>query len=166
MGVCASCLGLGRRASQSDPSDSSHLLGDPYQPHYGGINAGGPHGGPQPAPEEIRRQRDALERICAQASDKLIDVSQLAYTEDGSKMNSEYPRLFNERFPAPKPTSRPSTSGTGVDEDEATWLGHIIGNSSNEEGSWDRVQTIDSGALTVQFDDALALDRKVAPGGR
>jgi len=50
-------------------SDSSHLLGDAYQPHYGSINAPGAHSVPQPDPEEIRRQRDALERICAQTSE-------------------------------------------------------------------------------------------------
>lgn len=89
MGACASCLGLGRRPSDSEVStalawlscrlltqspplqrsDSSHLLADPYQPHYGSINPPGSHSVPQPDPEEIRRQRDALERICAQTSE-------------------------------------------------------------------------------------------------
>jgi hypothetical protein len=50
-------------------SDSSHLLGDPYQPHYGSINQPSAHSPPQADPEEIRRQRDALERICAQTSE-------------------------------------------------------------------------------------------------
>ncbi|KAF2494787.1 hypothetical protein BU16DRAFT_48009 [Lophium mytilinum] len=184
MGICSSCIG--RRASQSDRSDSSHLLIDPYQPHYGSMHTSGPHGGPQPDPEEIRRQRDTLERICAQTSEcvsslcslalvtnllsldsKLIDVSQSAYTEEGSKMTSEYPRLFMERFPPPKAAvdSRPSSSGTGgAEQDETTWLMNTIGGGDGEEPSWDRVEPIDGGTLTVQFDEALGLDRR--QGGR
>ncbi|KAF2713487.1 hypothetical protein K504DRAFT_462010 [Pleomassaria siparia CBS 279.74] len=150
MGICSSCLGLGRWPSNSE-SDSSHLLGDAYNPHYGSINPGGSHGhgGPTLDPEEIRRQREELERICAQTSDKLIDVSQATYTEDGSKIASEYPRLFNERFPsASSQSSRPSSA---ADEDETTWLENIIGNTAEAEGSWDRVAPIESGTLTVQF---------------
>ncbi|KAF2117196.1 late endosomal/lysosomal adaptor and MAPK and MTOR activator-domain-containing protein [Lophiotrema nucula] len=156
MGVCSSCLGLGRRPSDSERSDSSHLLGDAYQHNYGSINPGGAHGGPQPDPEEIRRQRDALERICAQASDQLIDVSQATHTDEGSKMASEYPRLFNERFPPSRPQmSRPSSADASGDEDEATWLGNIIGNTNDAEGSWDRVEPIESGALTIHFGEPL-----------
>ncbi|KAF2194177.1 hypothetical protein K469DRAFT_709683 [Zopfia rhizophila CBS 207.26] len=163
MGICSSCLGLGRRPSDSEQSNSSHLLGDPYQPHYGSINATGSNSGPQLDPEEIRRKRDALERICAQTSDKLIDVSQSVYTEEGSKMTSEYPRLFNERFPASKPhSSRPSSADGSADEDEATWLGNIIGNNGEAEGSWERVEPIDSGTLTIQFGEALGLDKRQA----
>lgn len=89
MGICSSCLG-GRRTSESDvgilagagacysgpnrvaniplqQSDSSHLLGDQYQPNYGA--AGGAHNVPQPDPEELRRQRETLERICAETSE-------------------------------------------------------------------------------------------------
>lgn len=48
-------------------SDSSHLLGDQYQPNYG--TASGAHSVPQPDPEELRRQRETLERICAETSE-------------------------------------------------------------------------------------------------
>ncbi|KAF2472409.1 uncharacterized protein BDR25DRAFT_258749 [Lindgomyces ingoldianus] len=161
MGICSSCLGLRRRPSDSLRSDSSHLLGDPYQPHYGSINGPGSHGGPQLDPEEIRRQRDALERICAQTSGKLIHVSQATYTEDGSKMASEYPRLFNERFPPSKAqSSRPSSADASADEDEATWLEHVIGNTAETEGSWERVEPIESGALTIHFGEAPGSDRR------
>ena len=89
MGICSSCLGFGRRQSQSEvrnslkaapkshkhyancpsqPSDSSHLLPDSYQAHYGSLNADQRHN-PQVDPEEIRRQRDALERLCVQTSE-------------------------------------------------------------------------------------------------
>lgn len=185
MGNCSSCLGIGRRPSDAERSDSSHLLGDPYQPQYGTLNATGSHNSPRPDPEEIRRQRDALERICAQTNDKLIDVSQATFAEDGSKMTSEYPRLFNERFPPLSPTqsSRPpsapadgmhSDSGLNPDhshliqtvddendnEDEAMWLGKIVGNSSDAEGSWVRVVPIESGALTFQFGDPFGGDHR------
>ena len=82
-------------------------------------------------------------------------------------MTSEYPRLFHERFPAPKtPGSRPCSPGSAGDEDEVTWLENVIGDNDNEEGSWDRVQAIGSGALTVQFDDALGIDKRPAQAGR
>ncbi|KAF1998570.1 hypothetical protein P154DRAFT_438958 [Amniculicola lignicola CBS 123094] len=148
MGICASCLGLGRRTSDSE-SDSSHLLGDSF-PHYGSISNSGPQGGPPPDPEELRRMRDALERICAQTNDKMIDVSQATYTQEGSKMASEYPRLFNERFAAANArTSRPPSPDTAVD-DEAAWLENTVGKAGDADAQWGRVATI-NGALTVQF---------------
>ncbi|KAJ4349685.1 uncharacterized protein N0V89_008302 [Didymosphaeria variabile] len=157
MGICSSCLGLARRSSDAERSDSSHLLGDPYQPHYGSINHPSAHSLPQPDPEEIRRQRDALERICAQTSDKLIHVSQAAYTDDSH--HSEYLRLFNERFPPMRSASPPPSARADYDQDEATWLSNVVGSSNDAEGSWERVEPIESGALTIQFGEALS-DRK------
>ncbi|KAF2438097.1 hypothetical protein P171DRAFT_372425 [Karstenula rhodostoma CBS 690.94] len=157
MGICSSCLGLARRPSDAERSDSSHLLGDPYQPQYGSINPSSAQSPPQPDPEEIRRQRDALERICAQTSDKLIHVSQAAHADDGH--HSEYLRLFNERFPPMKSASRPPSAHDEPHEDEATWLATVVGSSNDAEGSWERVEPIESGALTVQFGEALG-DRK------
>jgi hypothetical protein len=86
----------------------------------------------------------------------LIHVSQATYTDDSA--TSEYPRLFNERFPPKSQTSRPSSADADVDahEDEATWLESIIGRSDEAEGSWERVEPIESGALTIQFGEALA----------
>ncbi len=94
MGICASCLGL-NRGPRSDvswhdpdvfpsgncviceadifpplkPSESSQLLVDPYQPHYGAINPNGGYLAPQPDPEDIKREREALERLCAKTSE-------------------------------------------------------------------------------------------------
>ncbi|KAF2205392.1 hypothetical protein GQ43DRAFT_362490 [Delitschia confertaspora ATCC 74209] len=150
MGICASCLSLGRRSSDSDVSQ--HLLSDPYH-QYGSINASAPHGILQPDPEEIRRQRDALERICAQTSDKLIDVSQSAYTDEGSKMTSEFPRLFNERFPESKSAgSRPSSADPCLDGDEESWVDNVISNKEGDEGNWEHVVSLKSGVLVVDFD--------------
>lgn len=76
-------------------------------------------------------------------------------------MASEYPRLFNERFPALKSqTSRPSSADASQDEDETTWLGNIIGNTGEAEGSWERVEPVESGALTIQFGETLGPDRR------
>ncbi|KAK1916630.1 hypothetical protein P3342_012255 [Pyrenophora teres f. teres] len=72
MGICSSCLG--GRTSESDQSDTSHLLGDQYQPNYGTSSSA--HNVPQPDPEELRRQRENLERICAETNEQLIPVSQ------------------------------------------------------------------------------------------
>ncbi|KAJ9640395.1 hypothetical protein H2201_002557 [Coniosporium apollinis] len=170
MGICASCLGLDRRPSQSDPSDTSQLLADQYEPQYGTINRGGASGRQEPDQEEIRRQRDALERICAQTSDKLIDVSQVSHTKaTGPKLHSEYARLFSQRFPpsqlpAQRRGSRSPSSGSDVDEDEATWLSRGAGDDGEGEGPWDHVEPVDKGALTIQFDEALGVDRKGAQG--
>ncbi|KAH7119798.1 hypothetical protein B0J11DRAFT_70608 [Dendryphion nanum] len=190
MGICSSCLGLGRRPSDAERSESSHLLGDPYPP-YGTHNAPSSQSLTRPDPEEIRRQRDALERICAQTNDKLIDVSQATYADDGSKIASEYPRLFNERFPPQLPqSSRPASASADTaphdshmyhqdaepsantsahhdyeevmeeEEEEAAWLSNIVGNSADPEGNWGHVQPIESGALTFQFGDPLVGDKR------
>ena len=53
--------------SLAQPSETRLLYEDPYQPHYGTSNH---HPNvPQPDPEELRRERDALERLCAQTSE-------------------------------------------------------------------------------------------------
>lgn len=92
---------------------------------------------------------------------KLIDVSQANFTDDGTKMTSEYPRLFNERFPQQRPQlSRPPSPEDSADEDETAWLGNIIGNTTDTDVAWEQVRPIDSGALTVQFGEGLSLDRR------
>lgn len=48
-------------------SDASALLGDNYQPQYGTLDPRPQHP-PQPDPEEIRREREELEQICADTS--------------------------------------------------------------------------------------------------
>lgn len=61
-----------------------------------------------------------------------------------------------------KQSSRPTSAHADAEEDEATWLGNVIGDSADAEGSWERVEPIDSGALTIQFGDALGSDRRQA----
>ena len=85
MGICASCLGLSRSSNAEvsiqivskernlimpgKESDSSQLLGDSYLPQYGGVASGEGLVGPEPDPEDIKRERDALERLCTQTSE-------------------------------------------------------------------------------------------------
>ena len=91
---------------------------------------------------------------------KLISVSQATYADDGT--HSEYPRLFNERFPPKLQTSPPASAGADAhtdadaDADEAAWLANVIGSSNEAEGRWERVEPIESGALTIQFGEALS----------
>jgi hypothetical protein len=146
MGICSSCLG-GRRTSESDHSDASHLLGDQYQPNYGTANS--THNAPQPDPEELRRQRENLERICAETNEQLIPVSQPSaipeVTQQPSK-NEEYAHLFNERFKSIR-KDRPSSAGDNED-DETTWLENAVGNQGEDE--LDEIKPA-NGKLTIQF---------------
>ncbi|MCJ1369620.1 hypothetical protein MMC20_000832 [Loxospora ochrophaea] len=96
MGICSSCLGLGRRDPNSEvsypatkahsldlsltydlfkhPETSRLLSDDPYRPQYGSNNANGQRSTYQPDPESLRREREALEGICNAMSDNVIDV--------------------------------------------------------------------------------------------
>ncbi|KAL1970048.1 hypothetical protein VTN77DRAFT_6453 [Rasamsonia byssochlamydoides] len=72
MGVCLSCLGLGRR--ESHDSESARLLDDDLYPGgygYGSVNHAHQH---QADPEDLKREREALEAICQRASDSVIDI--------------------------------------------------------------------------------------------
>ncbi|EUC27754.1 hypothetical protein COCMIDRAFT_103272 [Bipolaris oryzae ATCC 44560] len=146
MGVCASCLG-GQRTSDIDQSDASHLLGDQYQPNYG--TASSTHNVPQPDPEELRRQRENLERICAETNEQLIPVSQpsaLPEVSEQPSKNDEYAHLFNERFKSIR-HGRPASAGDNED-DETTWLENAVGSQGEDE--LDQIKPA-NGKLTIQF---------------
>ncbi|KAI9666149.1 MAG: hypothetical protein M1821_004084 [Bathelium mastoideum] len=134
----------------AQPSETSRLLyEDPYQPHYGAPNH---HPNiPQPDPEELRRERDALERLCAQTSDKLIDVAQSSNADEVSKINSEYPHLFNQRFQAPRPSSV-SSSTEGASIQESSWLAA----DADKLEDWAQVKEITTGAIVISFDRGAA----------
>ena len=94
---------------------------------------------------------------------KLIDVSQSANPDEVSKMATEYPRLFMERFPPIQHSdSRPSSSGTAIEQDESAWLADAT-KAHGDEGDWDHVKVIDPGSLTIQFDEVLGLGRGASP---
>lgn len=146
MGICSSCLG-GRRPSESEQSDSSHLLGDQYQPNYGTANSA--HNVPQPDPEELRRQRETLERICAETSEQLIPVSQPNLIPEATEQlpkHEEYAHLFNERFRSIR--NRPSSVGADNEDDETAWLESAVGNQGEDE--LDQIKPA-KGKLTIQF---------------
>ncbi|KAF2124029.1 hypothetical protein P153DRAFT_401566 [Dothidotthia symphoricarpi CBS 119687] len=138
MGVCASCLG--REPSDSEESDASHLLADD-QPHYGTVN-----NAPQPDPEEIRREREALERICAQTNEQLIPTHAPEVAEQ-----DEYQRLFNDRFASIRRQKKPEEQKTDdtADESESSWLESVMGEGGEEE-EVEKVKKT-NGGLTIMF---------------
>ncbi|KAF2837524.1 hypothetical protein M501DRAFT_1032758 [Patellaria atrata CBS 101060] len=171
MGICASCLGL--QSSEPETSDTQHLLSDPYQPQYGSND----RSISQPDQEEIRRQRDALERICAQTSDNLIDVSQAAVAEDGAivPIIHDFERLFREHFPPrsipqtvskSRPSSASSTplrSSTTPEADEARWIEANLKISRGDKPLWDEVKHGSSPLVLRHFGDAASPDLAEAP---
>ncbi|KAI1908367.1 hypothetical protein LOZ61_005615 [Ophidiomyces ophidiicola] len=71
MGICASCLGVSR--PESHDSESAQLLDD--EAYQSGYNYGTSNTQPQgPDPEDLKRERDALDTICQRASDSVIDI--------------------------------------------------------------------------------------------
>jgi hypothetical protein len=151
-------------------SDTSHLLNDPYPPNYGTHSA---HNAPAPDPEELRRQREALERICAETSEwvvaprtylsrwsrtwpltcsQLIPVSQpnaISPEVEQSANEAEYARLFNERFATMrKPASRPASADVDADDNETAWLEQALGGQGEDEV--DQIEPT-KGGLTIQF---------------
>jgi len=73
MGVCMSCLGFGQDDRASDV-ENGRLLSDPHNMNYGSTS-GIRQYYDNVEPDEVRRQRDNLERLCQHASERLIDVS-------------------------------------------------------------------------------------------
>ncbi|KAL9087750.1 MAG: hypothetical protein Q9165_006517 [Trypethelium subeluteriae] len=161
-------------SSLAQPSETSRLLyEDPYQPHYGAVN---PHPNvPQPDPEELRRERDALERLCAQTSEyaitfrlsyyeanpfvrsKLIDVTQPADAEESSKINNEYPRLFNQRFKLP-PSSSLSSSPEPTTAIEESWLAA----TADKLEDWAQVKRMSIGEIVIRFDKGAVENTSVS----
>lgn len=63
--------------------------------------------------------------------------------------DTEYARLFNERFATiRKQPSRPSSAGADVEEDETAWLEQALGGQGEDEV--DQIQPT-KGGLTIQF---------------
>ncbi|KAF1350039.1 hypothetical protein BDV97DRAFT_181852 [Delphinella strobiligena] len=135
MGICASCLGRRRQ----EPSETEALLyEDASQPQYGAIGTG--TAAPGPDPEELRREREALELICAQTSNELIDVLHHNAITPGSKMASDYSDLLNKHFPNASRASSPTT------DDEAAWLSDTQG---TDRELWEEVKGLSQGHLVL-----------------
>ncbi|KAI9712736.1 MAG: hypothetical protein M1820_001358 [Bogoriella megaspora] len=128
--------------SLTQPSETSGLLyEDPYTPQYG-ATAQQPNI-PQPDPEELRREREALESLCTQTSEQLIDVAQRTQMDEGVlKMGGEYSRLFTDYFG----DSRPSTAESSDEESvEEAWLNTEGGLQDN----WSQLQPMDELLTTI-----------------
>lgn len=69
---------------------------------------------PPQDPERLRREAEALERICADTADKLIDISQ---NFGASKIDSDFDRLFSEAF-SPGLLAGPLSAQVLEEEDE------------------------------------------------
>ncbi|KIV99339.1 uncharacterized protein PV09_08998 [Verruconis gallopava] len=149
MGVCLSCLGLARRESTSDPSDTHPLLNEPYPPNHYGAVGDNARSSPQVDPEEIKRQRDALERLCTSTSDKLIDVTQTTRSDEGRtappKVPTDYPRLFAEQFGGPLADPE--------NEDDVDTLRNILRKQAKDLATWNKPSNL--GSLSIQFDDLM-----------
>ncbi|KAK8195915.1 hypothetical protein M8818_007066 [Zalaria obscura] len=132
-------------AHVKDPSETEGLLyDDTRQPQYGATGQGG--NAPQPDPEELRKEREGLERICAETSGELIDVLYHNATLPGSKMANDYPHLLNKHFPSRSDTSSPKS----IEEDEEAWL------NSTENGDkpvWEEVKGLTHGALIYNLNE-------------
>ncbi|KZM20662.1 uncharacterized protein EKO05_0010622 [Ascochyta rabiei] len=148
MGICSSCLG-GR--SDEDPSDASQLLGDGYQPQYGTLDARPQHA-PLPDPEEIRREREALEQICADTSSQLITVVQPTAQPDADQPHvsetTDYAQHFSKRFPSLRGLNKRPAPTEDADVDEAAWLDSALG--GDDDNADDPVKPV-QGGLTRQF---------------
>ena len=131
------------------------LYEDSAQPQYG-TTAPGPSL-PEPDPEELRREREVLERICAQTSkcvrhrpfpatlflilrSELIDV-----LHHDSKLASDYPYLLNKHFPS---SDSHNSSPTSDIVDETAWLQTTQG---PERQLWDEVKGLNPGALVLSL---------------
>ncbi|KAL2027990.1 hypothetical protein VTO58DRAFT_110678 [Aureobasidium pullulans] len=138
MGICASCLGLNRQEAREASESEGLLYEDATQPQYGTVTPGATL--PEPDPEELRREREVLERICAQTSNELIDV-----LHHDSKLAGDYPCLLNKHFP---PSSSGASSPTTTIVDENAWLAATQG---AERELWDEVKGLNPGELVLEL---------------
>ncbi|KAL9610083.1 MAG: hypothetical protein Q9167_005191 [Letrouitia subvulpina] len=84
MGICSSCLGLGRRQpSLEDPETTRLLSGDPYRFRYGSSIQPPPRPAFQPDPEHVRRENEALESIAHRMSE-LVEANSLDLQHDAN----------------------------------------------------------------------------------
>jgi len=91
--ACLSCMGF--RTEPEDNGESSHLL-DQQNMQYGATGIDARNSGFDP--EEQRRQREALERLCQETSERLINVAPPSTKPDMDKVAREDGPLFEEVF--------------------------------------------------------------------
>ncbi|KAK4549410.1 hypothetical protein LTR36_006407 [Oleoguttula mirabilis] len=145
MGICASCLGLNRHPSQ-DIEETDPLLDDSRPAQYGSIVGRDGDDVAQPDEEELRRDREALELITAEAAENMIDVSHrssadishhIAYTNHDRQATTHYETNAESEDPAGP-----------EDAEEAAWLQSI---QSDGLDSVTGVKGLQSGALVLDI---------------
>ncbi|KAI4748285.1 hypothetical protein E4T50_01495 [Aureobasidium sp. EXF-12298] len=145
MGICASCLGLDRQAAREASESEGLLYEDAAQPQYGTVTPGATL--PEPDPEELRREREVLERICAQTS-KCVPLGQIELIDvlhHDSKLTSDYPYLLNKHFPS---SSSGASSPTSTIVDEDAWL---AATQPTERELWHEVKGFNPGELVLEL---------------
>ncbi|KAL9132548.1 MAG: hypothetical protein Q9175_006274 [Cornicularia normoerica] len=158
MGACSSCLGFGRRDRGVENPETSRLLyDDPYRSQYGaaGQTQHRVHYHQQD-PESLRRETEALEGICHNMSDDVVDVFTL--TPQSGQADSTF-------------TSPPTTSTDGVtlmagmNEEQSTKMhepapqgmmyrsvraapsaGHIWNNLNKDPKNWEVAKAVMEGS--------------------
>ncbi|KAK4506345.1 hypothetical protein PRZ48_000075 [Zasmidium cellare] len=136
MGICASCLGLNRHPSQD--GDLDRILDSADQPSYGAIDSDGVG---QVDEEELRREREALEHITAQAADHMIDVLHPSHPDYSQNVNHN----GSTQTPHVSQDETPDNEEDQEDAEEAAWLESI-----QSEGL-DTVQVPQRGTLAMDL---------------
>lgn len=148
MGACQSCLGLGRR--EESEAEHARLIEDDLYPGgygYGSIN----HPNQQQSdPEDLKREREALEAICQRASDNVIDIwalqSQPHLQPRATLRSTDSPS--SSRVPSNE--IQTSTSGNGITTTTKTTTEH------HEEGSDAVRDEVSSSSSTITGKKHLA----------
>jgi len=171
MGICASCLGLSRPHTHAESAETSRLLyDDPYQPNYGGLTNGVAHGGSQVDQQDIKREREALERVCLQTSDKLIDIFALQHqpadADAAETKSTRYQRLLDKTSvdeSAEQPKLVPSDE---VSDEEEAWLSAMAEGPQGSSQGWRKVNNGEVGELVGTFSAPPPKGKKALKGLR
>ncbi|KAI9669771.1 MAG: hypothetical protein M1829_005026 [Trizodia sp. TS-e1964] len=165
MGSCLSCLGLGHSRWPFDSSETARLLYDEAAALHYGLNGAAP-GANQLDPQDIQRERQALEHIVAQTSDNLIDIFALqpqkanapqlllpdTFDTDGNSKTAQYQRLLQEASPVTPPAwPTPLAPGT-ITRKDRDWLVELGCNAEVVLERLKRVERGDVGKLLWGFD--------------
>ncbi|EMC99454.1 hypothetical protein BAUCODRAFT_144876 [Baudoinia panamericana UAMH 10762] len=146
MGICASCLGLNRRSSH-EVDESDPLLDHAQQNQYGGV---GGEEFAEPDEEELRRQREAFDRITAEAASNMIDISQADAADLRRQLAATtHGRRHSAKHEDNSPTEADQDGAAVGEEDEETaWLQSVqSANLASEED----VKRLQSGPRVVDM---------------
>ncbi|KAK0281222.1 hypothetical protein LTR91_000183 [Friedmanniomyces endolithicus] len=142
MGVCASCLGLNRHPSHDQVDESAALLDDSHHVQYGGL---ADEDVAPPDEDEIRRAREALNRITNEATDNMIDVSHPSSTD----LSQHYTHANHDRHTAGDHTSsRSSKLVEAMEDDEVAWL-QSVRSAGLDSGT--QIKGLQTGSLVLDI---------------